>query len=82
MTASVQKFLKRGFHTWLPHPPLVVWFDMYENHILYLLPYSYNVTVYKDQNQNLVCYWICEGAKLSFSFKAKFFFVCYHGNKQ
>ena len=49
---------------------------------MYLLPYSYNVTVYKDQNQNLVCYWICEGAKLSFSFKAKFFFVCYHGNEQ
>ena len=25
--------LKRAFHTRLPHQPLVVWYDMYENHI-------------------------------------------------
>ena len=62
MTVAVQKCLKRVFYTWLPHPPFVVWFDMYEKHILYnLIPLSYIASAYKDQNQN----W-CVGAKLSF----------------
>ena len=56
MTVAVQKCLKRVFHTWLPHPPLEVWYDMYENHILYnyfyLLPFSYNASAKFDQNQN------------------------------
>ena len=57
MNVEVQKCLKRVFHTWLPHPPLVVWYDMNENHILYiyfvnLLHYSYNASAYKDQIQN------------------------------
>ena len=47
----------RGFHAWLPHPPLVVWNDLYKDHIGFiyyfnLLPLSYNVSAYKDQNQN------------------------------
>ena len=36
MTVAVQKCLKRVFHTWLPHPPLIVWYDMYEIHIFYI----------------------------------------------
>ena len=55
--AVVQKCLKRGFYTWLPSPHLVVWYDMYKNHILYiyflyLLLFSYNASAYKDHNQN------------------------------
>ena len=47
----------RVFHAWLPHPPLEVWNDLYKDHIgcIYyfnLLPLSYNVSAYKDQNQN------------------------------
>ena len=56
MTVAVRKCLKRVFHTWLPHPPLIVWYNMYENHILYiflnLLPFSFNASAYKDHNQN------------------------------
>ena len=45
------------FHAWLPHPPLVVWNDLYKDHIGFiyyfnLLPLCYNVSAYKDQNQN------------------------------
>ena len=47
----------RVFQDWLPRPPLVVWNDLYKDHIgfiyyLNLLPLSYNVSAYKDQNQN------------------------------
>ena len=56
MTVAVRKCLKRVFHTWLPHPPLIVWYNMYENQFLYiflnLLPFNYNGSAYKDHNQN------------------------------
>ena len=47
----------RVFQDWLPHPPLVVWNDLYKYHIGFncyfnLLPLSYNVSAIKDQNQN------------------------------
>ena len=47
----------RVFQVWLPHPPLVVWNDLYKDHIGFiyyfnLLSLSYNVSAYKDQNQN------------------------------
>ena len=47
----------RVFHAWLPHPPLVVWSYLYKDHIGFiyffnLLPFSYNVSAYKDQNRN------------------------------
>ena len=47
----------RVFQDWLPHPPLVVWNDLYKDHIGFiyyfnLLPLSFNVSAYKDQNQN------------------------------
>ena len=47
----------KDFHAWLPHPPLVVWNDLYKDHIGFiyyfnLLPLCYNVSAYKDQNQN------------------------------
>ena len=47
----------RGFQESLPHPTLVVWNDLYKDHIGFiyyfnLLPLSYNVSAYKDQNQN------------------------------
>ena len=54
----VQIFHNIGFfQDWLPHPPFVVWNDLYKNHIEFiyysnLLPLSYNVSAYKDQNQN------------------------------
>ena len=36
MTVADKECIKRGFHTWLPHPSLAVWYNMYENHILYI----------------------------------------------
>ena len=47
----------RGFQDRLPHPPLVVWNDLYKDHIGFiyyfnLLPLSYYVSEYEDQNQN------------------------------
>ena len=49
------------FHDWLPHPPLVVWNDLYKDHIgliyYFNLPLSYIVSAYKDQNQ----YWCVIG---------------------
>ena len=54
----VQIFHNIGFfQDWLPHPPFVVWNDLYKNHIEFiyysnLLPLSYNVSAYKDTNQN------------------------------
>ena len=47
----------RVFQDWLPHPPLVVWNDLYKDHIGFiyyfnLLPLIYNVSANKDQNQN------------------------------
>ena len=27
----------RGFHAWLPHPPLVVWNDLYKDHIGFII---------------------------------------------
>ena len=62
----------RVFQDWLPHPPMVVWNDLYKDQIGFiyffnLLPLSYNVSAYKDQNEKLVCYWICECAKNVYS---------------
>ena len=47
----------RVFRDWLPHPALVVWNDLYKDHIGFiyyfnLLPLSYYVSAYKDQNRN------------------------------
>ena len=43
----------RIFQDWLPHPLLIVWNDLYKFiYYLNLLPLSYNVSAYKDQNQN------------------------------
>ena len=47
----------RVFQDWIPHPPLVVWNDLSKDHIGFiyyfnLIPLSYNVSAYKDQNQN------------------------------
>ena len=42
----------RVFHDWFPHPPLVVWNDLYKDHYFNLLPFSYKISAYKDQNQN------------------------------
>ena len=60
----------RVFQDWLPHIPLVVWNDLYKDHIGFinyfnLLPLSYNVSAYKDQNPN----WCVIGyvQKMSFS---------------
>ena len=73
----------RGFHAWLPNPPLVVWSDLYKNHIGFiyyfnLLPLSYNVSLYKDQNQNRCVIGYVNVQKMSFShfwpFYAELFF--------
>ena len=45
------------FNAWLPHSPLVVWNDLYKDHIRFiyyfnLFPLSYNVSAFKDQFQN------------------------------
>ena len=50
------------FHAWLPHPPLVVWNDLYKDHIWFiysynLLPFSFNVSAYEDHNQN---WWLLD----------------------
>ena len=47
----------RGVQDWLPHPPFVVWNDLYKDHIGFiyyfnLLPLSYYVSAYEDQNPN------------------------------
>ena len=47
----------RVFEDWLPHSPLVVRNDLYKDHIGFIyyfnfLPLSFNVSAYKDQNQN------------------------------
>ena len=47
----------RVFQDLLPHPPLVVWNNLYKDNIGFiyyfnLLSLSYNVSAYKDQNQN------------------------------
>ena len=47
----------RVFQDWLPHPPLVVWNNLYKDHIGFIynfkvLPLSFNNSAYKDQNQN------------------------------
>ena len=58
MIVVVKIFHKIGlFQDWLPHPPFVVWNDLYKDHIGFiyysnLLPLSYNVSAFKDQNQN------------------------------
>ena len=46
----------RVYRAWLPHPPLVVWNDLYKDHIVFiyyfnLLPFSFTAIAYKDQNQ-------------------------------
>ena len=47
----------RVFQDWLPHPLLIVWNDLYRIilglfYYFNLHPLSYNVSAYKDQNQN------------------------------
>ena len=61
----------RVFQAWLPHPPLVVWNDLYKDHIGFiyyfnLLPLSYNVSAYKDQNQNWCVIGYVNVQKMSF----------------
>ena len=71
----------RVFQDWLPHPPLVVWNDLYKDHIwcIYycnLLPLNKNVSAYEDQNQNGCVIEYVIRQKISFyifwPFKAKF----------
>ena len=68
---SGSKMPKRAFHTWLLHPPLVVWYDMREIilclFIFDLLPFSYNASACKDQNQKWCFILICAVAKTVFS---------------
>ena len=61
----------RVFQDWLPYPPLVVWNYLYKDHIgfiyyLNLLPLSYNVSAYKDQNQNWCVFAYVNVQKMSF----------------
>ena len=61
----------RVFQDWLPHPPLVVWNDLNKDHIgfiyyFHLLPLSYNVSAYKDQNQNWCVIGYVNVQKMSF----------------
>ena len=61
----------RVFQDWLPIPPLEVWIDLYKDHkgfIYYfnLLPLSYNVSAYKDQNQNWCVIGYVNVQKMSF----------------
>ena len=81
----------RVFQDWLPHPPSVVWNDLYKDHIGFiyffnLLPLSYNVSAYKDQNQNWCVIAYVNVQKMSFHvfghFRPNFFFFGYHGNEQ
>ena len=73
-----------GFHAWLPHQPLVVWNDLYKNHIWFiyyfnLLPFSFNVSEYKDRNQNVYVIVYVNVQKMSFHifgpFRPKSFFL-------
>ena len=72
MIVAVQIFHKIGFfQDWLPHPPLVVWNNLYKGHtgFIYnfnLLPLSYNVSAYKDQNQNWCVIGYVDVQKMSF----------------
>ena len=59
------------FHNWIPHPPLVVWNDLYKDHIWFidyfnLLPFRFNVSAYKDQNQNWCVIGYVNVQKMSF----------------
>ena len=81
----------RVFQDWLPHSTLVAWSDLYKDHIGFicyfnLLPLSYNVSAYKDQNQNWCVIGYVNVQKMSFHifwpFEAKFLLFGYHGNKQ
>ena len=60
----------RVFHAWLPHPLLVLWNDLCKDHIGFmyynLLPLSYNVSAYKDQNQNWCVIGYANVQKMSF----------------
>ena len=72
MIVVVQIFHKIGFSKiGLPHPSLVVWNDLYKDHIGFiyyfnLLPLSYNVSAYKDQNQNRCVIGYVNVQKMSF----------------
>ena len=61
----------RVFQDLLPHPPLVVWNDLYKDHIGFiyyfnLLPLSYNASAYKDRNQNWCVIGYVNVQKMSF----------------
>ena len=61
---------KKGFPYLVTHPSLVVWYDMYENHILYIyfliyFPIAIMLQCIKIRIK-IGVYWICEGAKLFF----------------
>ena len=61
----------RVFQDLLPHPPLVVWNDLYKSHIGFIYyfnlpPLSYNVSAYKDQNQNWCVIGYVNVQKISF----------------
>ena len=78
MIVVVQIFHKIVFSKiGLPHPPLVVWNDMYKDHIgfiyyLNLLPLSYSVSAYKDQNQNWCVIGYVNVQKCFFTFFCRF----------
>ena len=74
----------RDFQDWLPHPPLVVWNDLYKDHIGFiyyfnLLHLSYNISACKDQNQKWCVIRYVNVQKMSFHifghFRPKSFFL-------
>ena len=78
MIVVVQIFHKIGFfQDWLPRPPFVVLYDLCKDHIGFiyysnLLPLSYNVSAYKDQNQNCCVIGYVNVQKCLFTFFGHF----------
>ena len=62
----------RVFYAWLSHPPLVVWNDLYKDHIGFIyyfnpLHLSYNDSAHKDQNKNWFVIGNVNVQKISFT---------------
>ena len=56
----------RAFQDWLPHPPLVVWNDLYKYHIGFIYYINLLLLSYKDQNQNWCFIGYVNVQKMSF----------------
>ena len=72
------------FHAWLPNPLLVVWNYLFKDHIWFsyyfnILPFSFNVSAYKDHNQNWCVIEYVNVQKMSFlifgNFRPNSFFL-------